>query len=488
MRTPMGGDRPGFSWDREVDVIVLGCGAAGSAAAIAAHDSGAQVLILEKMTPAHAGGNTRVSGGIWFDNTNPERAAVYLRNLCGGYPVPEPVIRVWAEETARNTGWVQSLGAKVAHFEDYKPEYPELDGSDAYGGYCGVNGELGKGLLFDLLTQAVRQRGIEVIYEAPGRELVRDGENGPVMGVIADRMGAMFRVAACRGVILATGGFENNPQMVQDYLGLSSPPIWGTPAATGDGHRMAQRIGADLWHMDNMMAIAGLRAPGFHSGFAALGLVGPKAYIFVGLDGTRFVDESVPIRHGHALVHGRYELYPSKKMHVIFDESARRAGPIVPNRNDMPVGWNRLVEKYDWSDDNSVEVEKGWVNKAADLDTLAAQLGVDAGRLKRTIAHYNSYCESREDEQFGRNPETLIPLSQPPYYSFTSEPVLAWSNGGPRRNEKSQVLDVFGKVIPNLYAAGIVSSTYSWCKDGGFHIADALAFGRVAGRTAAGAP
>ena len=63
--------------------------------------------------------------------------------------------------------------------------------------------------------------------------------------------------------------------------------------------------------------------------------------------------------------------------------------------------------------------------------------------------------------------------------------MVAWSNGGPRRNEKSQVLDPFGQVIPRLYAAGIVSSTYSWNKDGGFHIGDALAFGRVAGRTVA---
>ena len=89
------------------------------------------------------------------------------------------------------------------------------------------------------------------------------------------------------------------------------------------------------------------------------------------------------------------------------------------------------------------------------------------------------------DDQFHRHPRTLTPIDQPPYYAFTSAPLLGWTNGGPRRNERAQVLDPFGRVIPGLYAAGTVSSTYSWCKDGGFHIADALAFGRVAGRTAA---
>jgi succinate dehydrogenase/fumarate reductase flavoprotein subunit len=85
----------------------------------------------------------------------------------------------------------------------------------------------------------------------------------------------------------------------------------------------------------------------------------------------------------------------------------------------------------------------------------------------------------------GRHAKTLVPLETPPYYGFTSAPLLGWTNGGPRRNEHAQVLDALGKVIPGLYAAGCVSSTYSWLKDGGFHIADALAFGRVAGRHAA---
>jgi succinate dehydrogenase/fumarate reductase flavoprotein subunit len=274
--------------------------------------------------------------------------------------------------------------------------------------------------------------------------------------------------------------------MVRDYLGLAAVPYWGTPAATGDGHRMAQRVGADLWHMCNMAAITGLRAPGFEAGFPALGLPAWKSHIFVGLDGTRFVDETAFSRHGHALVHGRYEIYPYQTAHVVFDEAARRTGPLVLPRRDMAIGWNLLVENYEWSADNLAEIEKGWIVKADSLDQLAGQLGLDPARLRGTVEQYNRYCRDGIDEQFGRPAASLAPIAEPPYYAFTSPPMLGWTNGGPRRDEKSRVLDIRGEVIPGLFAAGTVSSTYSWCKDGGFHIADAFAFGRIAGRTAAG--
>lgn len=471
------------TWDLETDIAVLGCGAAGSAAAIEGHDRGARVVILEKMPPARAGGNTRVSGGIWFNNRDPERAAVYLRSLNGGFKVPDPVVKAWAEETAANTAWLKGLGAEVGPHADYTPEYPELDGSDAYAGYMGIGGNIGNSLLFNFLQSAIRQRGIEILYETPGQELII--ENGRIVGVLAVRNGKPFRVRTHRGVVLATGGFENNPEMVADYLGMANPPIWGTPASTGDGHKMAMKIGADLWHMDNMMAIVGVRTPDFHAAFATMGLVGPKGYIYVGQDGSRFVDEDVQIRHGHALIHGRYEIYPHLPLFVVFDERTRKAGPLVPRPEYMPVGWNLVIENYVWSDDNLAEIEKGWIVRADTLAELAAKLGIQESGLERSVALYNRYCAGGQDEQFGRNPETLVPIDQPPYYAFASGPILAWSNGGPRRNEHAQVLNLAGEPIPGLYAAGTVSSTYSWCKDGGFHIADALAFGRVAARHAA---
>lgn len=470
-------------WDLDAEVVVVGFGGAGCAAAIAAHDAGARVLVLDKESDARAGGSTRVSGAVWFDNQDPERAAVYLRSLSAGRPIPEPVVEAWAAETARNTEWMRGLGIPVGLAVPAPPEYPELDGSDVMRGWIGVESRMGDGLLWAALSQAVRDRGIEVRLETPARELITvDGEVRGVLATTAD--GAPLRVRARRGVILATGGFEGNPDMVRDHLRLTDPVVWGTPAATGDGLRMAVKAGADLWHMSNMMTLPGLRAPGFESGFYTA-FPATNSFIYLGLDGRRLCNERVALAHGHARLNGSYQLFPTTPMHIVFDESARRAGPIVPGRDRLAVSWAALIEGYDWSPDNSVEIDKGWIHRADTLPELAALLNVDPETLITTVARYNAACESGHDDQFARPARTLAPIAEPPYYAFTSAPLLAWSNGGPRRNENAQVLDPFDQVIPALYAAGNVSSTYSWCKDGGFHIADALAFGRIAGTHAA---
>lgn len=488
-------DVPEQRWDAEADVVVLGFGAAGCAAAIEAHDAGARVVILEKLARNQAGGNTRVSGGAWFNNRDPQRAAVYLNNLCAGYPLPEEVVRTWAAETYRNTEWMeQKVGVQVAvvpgaigeRVEEIPPEFPELDGSDAYGGYRAVNGALGNEVLFTALSEAVHFRGIDVRFETPGRSLVQDSRTGTVIGAVAEGAGGQtLRVRARQGVVLATGGFEGNTQMVRDYLRFPETLTWGSPHNTGDGHKMAQKAGADLWHMDNMMSIEGFRVPGFESGFYAR-FSFRQGFLYVDSDGKRCVNELPKAGHGQAWINGGYEHVPVRRLHAIFDEATRLSGPISPNRDMMSVGWNVLVEEYEWSADNSVEIEKGWIHRSDTLEELAVALEIDPAVLTRTVARYNEACAAGVDDQFGRPSRTLVPLTDGPYYAFTSAPMVAWSNGGPRRNEHCEILDPFGEVIEGLFAAGSVSSTYSWCKDGGMHIADALAFGRVAGRTAAG--
>ncbi|WP_433665795.1 FAD-dependent oxidoreductase [Nocardia sp. CA-136227] len=473
----------GMSWDVETDVVVVGFGGAGCAAAISAHDAGARVLVLDKESGARAGGSTRVSGAVWFDNQDPERAAVYLRSLSAGRPIPEPVIEVWAHETARNSAWMEGLGIPIGLAVAPPAEFPDLEGSDVMRGWIGVEGRMGDGLLWAALSDAVRARGIEVRLGTPARELVTDDRT--VLGVLAETAdGTTLRIRAARGVVLATGGFEANPDLVRDHLRLTDPVVWGTPAATGDGLRMAVKAGADLWHMSNMMTLPGLRAPGYEAGFYTA-FPATNAFVYLGFDGRRLCNERVALGHGHARINGSYQLFPTIPMHIVFDESARRAGPIVPGRERLAVGWASLIEGYEWSSDNSAEIGKGWIHRADTVQELAELIHVDPKVLRATLDRYNAACAAGSDDQFGRPAKTLAPISEPPYYAFTSAPILAWSNGGPRRNEHAEVLDPFGATIPGLYAAGNVSSTYSWCKDGGFHIADALAFGRVAGSRAA---
>ncbi len=465
---------------------MIGAGAAGCAAAIEARRAGAEVLILDKEPAGREGGNARVGGGVWFVNNDTDRVATYLRNLCGGFPVPDEVIDVWSEETALNTEWIEGLGmrVKVAPANPPGPDYPELDGSECVGDRVGVEGVLGGGLLREGLIAAVRDLDIPVLLATRAMSLVQDPGSEAILGVRCESGEDRFDIGARRSVVIAAGGFQANPQMVRDYLGVAgTASAWGSPSATGDGIRMAMKAGADLWHMDNMQGVPGLAAPGFPSGFP----VYPErhGYIFVAPDGSRFIDETVKRGHGQVRLNGVYELFPRGPMHFVFDEAQRISGPLSPTYEEMLIGYNLVVEGYHWSADNSAEVERGWIMRANTIGELAAQLGLPAAELQATVDRYNSACARGTDEDFGRPAGMLVPLITPPYYGFAWGPVLHSTSGGPRRNERAEVIDVFGEVIPRLYAAGDVSSTYSWGKDSGFHIADAFAFGRVAGRQAA---
>ena len=468
----------------EVDVVVIGMGAAGCAAALAAHDAGASVLVLEKTGATEAGGNTRVSGGGWFHHDDPERAAVYLRALCGNRPLPEAVVHAWAHGTREVSAWVSSLGVEVGPNGNYNAagaEYPELAGSDCYGGLHCVDGVVGDGRLFAVLEKTLHERGITVRYNSPASRLVTDAASGAVTGVVT---AAGERIDARRGVVLATGGFEGDPELVRTHLGLDDAPVWGSVSATGDGLRMAQGVGADLWHMDNMMAVNGISEPGSRHGYFAM-FVYSRGLIWVDETGQRFVDEFVPSGHGQALIDGQYVLHPHRPMWVVFDERTRLAGPISPSADVLAVGWNVLMNGYRWSSDNSAEIAAGWVHRGDTLEELATRIGLPGDTLTESVATYNAACASGLDEQFGRSTDTLVPLLEPPFYAYRSGPMLAWTNGGPLRDEHARVRDTAGAVIEGLYAAGTVSSTFSWAKDGGFHIADAIVFGRIAGDHAA---
>jgi succinate dehydrogenase/fumarate reductase flavoprotein subunit len=466
-------------FDETADVVVLGMGAAGSAATIEANDSGAHVVVLEKTGREVAGGNSRVSGGAWFYHEDPDRAATYLRGLCGPLEIPEPVVTTWAAQTAQLTKWVDGLGGNPAPWGEMGPEWPEIEGSDCYQGYRCVDGTLGHQKLITLLHRVLVERGLDLRFATPGQELIADLA-GTVTGV---RTASGRRIGARGGVVLATGGFEGDPEMLREHLALEPLAVWGSSAATGDGHRMAQKMGAGLWHMRNMTTTSGLIPPGEAHGFYAR--FRRPGYIWIDGSGRRFVDETIKPQHGQARIGGRYDLHPVHPMHALFDERTRLAGPLTTTLDELPVGWQLLISGYTWSEDNSVEIAAGWIQRADTPAELARLIGVDPAELTATVDDWNAACAAGRDVAVHRPPATLLPLDEPPFYAYRAGPMLSWTNGGLRRDERCRVLDPYGAVIEGLYAAGTVSSTYSRLKDGGFHIADALAFGRVAGREAA---
>ena len=477
-------------WDMEADVVVVGFGAAGVAAAVTAHDLGAQVVILEKAPQGQHGGNTRVAGQGYLNTSDVEPAVAYLTALCGPYTVPETMINVWAQEMGQNNAWLRGLGGDPQEHQ-HPPvgiEFPDLPGSDCVHKFHD-GPTYGYSLTWNRFESLVTQRPIRVLYETPGRELIQNDSTKEILGIRAQTYKTTLAVKARRGVVLTCGGFENNQRMIRDYLpGVPYCYTSGTPYNEGDGITMALSVGADLWHMNNYAGPSmALKVPQVRTTFSMQALhfskIIPGGMIVVGPDGKRFTDEKFKTRHGKVPVNGVWLPMPTPcPMFLIFDHTMFSAGPLYDAHPSH--GWTQIIEKYDWSQDNSAELAKGWIKQADSIGALASVIVVNPATLEQTVTRWNRHCDSGHDPDFGRK-LMLAPIAAGPYYAVELSPSMLNTQGGPRRNEQAQIVRPNGTPIPRLYSAGELGSIYSYLYQGTGNIGECLAFGRIAGRNAA---
>lgn len=476
-------------WDKEADVVVVGFGGAGAAAAITAQDLGAKVLMLEKAPQGEEGGNTRIAGQGYLQVYDVDKAITYLNALCGRYPVPQRMVRAWAEEVRGNNDWVASIGGDPQEHQ-HQPEgieFPELPGADCAHKFH--NGDvLGYSNTWKFFESAVKRRSIEILYESPGRELIQDGITKEILGVRAEQHGKPVHVKARKAVVLTCGGFENNQDMIRNYLpGLPYCYTSGTPYNDGDGIKMAQRVGADLWHMNNYAGPSmALKVPEYKSPFSMAPLhfshERPGGMIVVGPDANRFTDEKFHTRHGKIRRSGEWCPMPVPcPMFMVFDHALFACGPLYDKK---PVsGWGRIMERYEWSADNNAELQRGWIKRAETVAGLAASIGLNPDALEESIRRWNRICESGGDPEFGRS-KMLVPINRPPFYAIELSPSMLNTQGGPRRNEHGQIVRPDDTPIPRLYSAGELGSIYSYLYQGTGNIGECLSFGRISARNA----
>jgi len=477
---------------RTVDIVVVGFGGAGACAAIEAHDAGACVQILEKAP--EGGGNTRESGGT-IRQINDWRLAVEHYKAVTQGTTPTDILEAFAAGVGPLLEWLrETVGATLveAALLDGFPRmpvgssFPALPGAEALGARLrvapGEPGESGGSALWTSLKAAVERRGIDVRYNAPVRRLVRNGSDSRITGVVFEDRDNEVTVRASRGVVLTCGGFASNRDMHRNFIGGVDFHAFGPPGRnTGDGVSMAMEAGADLWHMYALAGPFGYKFPEYEAAFAHL--MPSAGYIYVDRDAERFINEAEIEYHACALtalafdpLRGRYPRIPA---YVIFDEIARQAGPIAFSG----AGWNR---RFPWSADNTAEIERGWIKKADDLESLARLLDLAPGKLAATVAHYNGACDLGHDGLFGRRAEYLTSLAVPPFYGVAIWPCLLNTQGGPRRSAAAEILSVRGAAIPGLYGAGELGSIWGMLYPGAGNLTEALIFGRIAGRNAAG--
>lgn len=476
------------SWDAEADVVVVGFGGAGAATAITAADRGASVILLEKAPQGQEGGNTRVAAQGYLNPSSPEKAATYLKALCGPYEVPEDMVHAWSEAVCQNNAWLASIGGDPQEHQ-HQPagiEFPELPGAESVHKYH--HGDiLGYSKTWEMVAQAVRERDINILYATPARELIQEGAGKAIRGVRAERNGAPFRIKANKAVVLTCGGFENNQQMIRDYLGLPYCYTSGSPYNEGDGVRMAQFAGADLWHMNNFAGpTMALKVPEFPTTFSMTPLHfshEPKgAMVVVGPDGKRFTDEKYKNRHGKVPRSGRWmPLATPCPMYMIFDHTLFCSGPLYEGKPTH--GWTPIMIGYQWSSDNQAELDRGWIRQADSLVGLAQRLGLPEAALEATVARWNQHCERGADADFGRS-KMLSAFDRGPYYAVELSPSMLNTQGGPRRNARAQILRPDGSPIPRLYSAGELGSIYSYLYQGTGNIGECFAFGRIAANNA----
>jgi succinate dehydrogenase/fumarate reductase flavoprotein subunit len=472
------------SWDAETDVLVIGYGCAGASAAITAADLGAEVLIMEKTE--EAGGNARYAAGFLF-RFKATGGLDYLDALCFRW-TPREVLQAYLNGLEEIPGWIEYLGGETFRFmpppemSHMFPAWPQLPGAAEVEHYMlaseSAHPTRRGAVLFDLLAENVARRAIDVRLGARAAQLIVDG--GKVVGAAVETTDGRQSVRARGGVVLACGGFEGSQAMRDAFLPVPAPTAVGHLANTGDAVTMAQSIGAALWHMTGHFGWLAFEHPDFPAAFTIN--VHAPSFILVDADGRRFCDETG--YEAHDALRPLTSFLPRRPnrpvlpLFAIFDDRARRAGPlngIVGTPND-----------YRWTEDNSREVDAGWIAHAADAESLAREIDLDPGDLAGTVRGYNRAVEVGQDRDFGRDPAALAALDDDEgLYAIRLLPGIAVTTGGPRRDGQARVLDWNGSPIPALFAAGGAGSLWAFLTEHGGGLTDAIAFGRIAGAGAA---
>ncbi len=491
-----------IQWNIETDVVVVGAGGAGLVTAINAHDAGAQVLVLEKMP--NIGGITILAGGGVKAVREVEPAIQYLTRTQGGR-VSQDLIETFARGLKEIPDYLREL-AEVSHAtvevidEGHSGIYDfpgretiislrvtDIPGFSGYDWtYTGKN--LYGQRFFKVLLDNVEMRAIPILTNAPARTLITDGD-GAVIGLWADVNNVRTSIKARKGVVLASGGFEFNEKMKKEFFEATPIFSMGNPGNTGDGILMAQKAGAALWHMWHYHGSYGFKFDDYDAAFrispsGARHDKRPISWVLLDRDGKRFMNELHPACQdtaGRPLGYFDPDIaeYPRIPALMIFDEAGRKIGRIANPLTSHPE------HRYVWSEDNSAEIDRGWIRRYGSIEDLARAEQLPLTAVSESLARWNEGVSKGQDLDFRRPPGTMVPIGEPPFYVVPVWPILTNTQGGPEHDSQQRVLDSFGAPIPRLYAAGECGSFFAHLYLLGGNLSELLISGRIAGKHAA---
>ena len=445
----------------DVDVLVIGAGACGLAAAIAAHDAGASVAIVEKMD--RPGGNSSLStGSVPAANSRFQREAgikddpkTYVRDLMGIAKETDDLALVerLAEVSAETVEWlIDELGARMTLITAYKHighSVPRL--------HAPVS-RRGQDLVDDLL-RAVDERGIPLAVGNAVDALLIEGDGIKGARITTSEGSSEFRAGK---TILAVNGFAGDPDLVKRFCPeIAGAQYFGARGSTGEAIRWGEEVGADF---ANMAAYQGYAAVAYPHGSLLSWTTIEKGGILVGQNGKRFGDESTGYS-GFA----RIVLAQGEFAYAIFDQKIF----------DIAAHEEEFMEL----------VKFGGVKKAETLADAAALMELDASALAAEVEIYNQAAQGQGKDPFGRHDFGLGALKAP-FYICRVTPGLFHTQGGLKIDAHARVLSKSGRPVPNLFAgggaaAGISGRAGALGYASGNGLLSAIALGRIAGLKAA---
>jgi tricarballylate dehydrogenase len=473
------------------DVLVIGSGIAGLSAAVSACDGGARVKILERSTEDEYGGNTRWTEAYFRMKSESEVTDDFEERLIGnagnnldpnivsamggaysdwpsyvkshGMPDPE-LIGALSENAGPTVQWLKTFGVRFEALPTYfvTAAAPRL---------MPVGGGLA---LIEALRAHANRKGISYLYETTAISLERDDGRGDLRVTVSDREGYV-RTLAARNVVVASGGFEGNPEMLTHYLGTPArfvrPVARGGYYNKGEGIRMALACGAapagdfSSYHSEPLDPRSG----------AAEALVMNFPYgVLVNKRGKRFVDEApgpVDVHYDH--ISRAIGEQPDGLAYVVFDSLI----------DDVP-NWKRSIR----TDQPPF--------RADSIDALAALCELPAQSLDATLKAYNAACQQGEFQPLKMDSlatkgldivksNWARPISTPPFYAYPIISGICFTYGGVKTNSNGQVIDTDGRAIPGLYAAGEATGLYYQVYTGATSVLRGAVFGKIAGAHAA---
>lgn len=438
------------------DVVIVGSGGAGLAAAIQAHDEGAHVVIIEKM-PTIGGNTIKASVGMNAAETRFQKLKgitdskdlFYDETLKGGKFKNNPVLlREFVELAPEAVEW---LAAKEIELNDITiTGGMSIDRTHRPADRSAVGGFLISGLV-----KNVNKRDIEVLLETSVDEILF--ENGVVTGVkVVDEYNDT-RILNAKSVIVATGGFSANREMVVKYRPeLDGFVTTNHQGATGSGIAMLQKIGADTVDMGEIQIHPTVEQT---TSYLISEAIRGGGAILVSQAGKRFYNEM----ETRDKVSAEIIALPEKSAWVIFDEQVRAN--------------NKAADEY---------IAKGFVLSAPTPEKLAVKLNMDPQALSDTLLRYNLFVVEKKDEDFGRTTALRHPLNQGPFFAIRIAPGVHHTMGGVTINTDTAVLDAQKEVITGAWAAGeVVGGIHGANRIGGNAVADIIIFGILAGKNAA---